>query len=254
MNKRPYFLLLFILPLLGSGQTLVGISCGYNFNLPIHISNGYSPTDVDLKVSRNNIVISAFLTKRTQKKIINFGYEVEYYRIGCTGQQYKGTVDSGKLYNYTFNAHFLNLMIFPEYVFGSKWKFIINTGAYLGILLNVKATGDWKTYGSVPVFSGMINEHNNHYFAHLTLGILVGVGIEYPVSDGIVINLRTNYTIGITRLLNYSFSNAYFTLLNFRMSIGGAFKIPSKKKNTRKTTERFQDFRPHILCQRSSEQ
>ncbi len=200
---------------------------------PLENSNGNPHRDADLSVNQNSFLLSAFVKSRVPKKIVNFGFAAEYYKTGLTGSQSVGGNGSGTYNTFNFTLHFLNLIIKPEFVFGSKWKFIINSGVYVGILLNVNTTGTWTTYGPGPVTSGLINENSNHYFQNSNVGFLGGFGTEYPISKRILINLEANYTFGITNLANGSLSTVFFNLLNARLSIGAAYRFNTKKKNSK---------------------
>jgi hypothetical protein len=216
--------LLAFIPVFSFSQILIGVKGGYNFSAPLENPNG-NPDDADLSITKNSYLISAFYKSRIPKKVVNLGFEAEYYKTGLSGHQRDGGLGSGTIYDYNFTLHFLNLIVKPEFVFGSKFKFIINSGAYFGILLKVNTTGNWKTYGPPPASSGEINETKNHYFNTLNFGFLGGFGAEYPVSNRLIINLEANYTFGITNLASSSLSSVFFNLINAQLSLGLAYKI-----------------------------
>jgi len=132
---------------------------------------------------------------------------------------------------YNFSVPFKNLIVKPEFVFGSRWKFIINAGAYFGILLKVKTTGEWETYGPYPYLSGGINETKNNYFNTVNFGLVGGIGTEYPISNRVIINLEANYLFGTTNLTSNALSSVFFNLLNAQLSVGLAYKINWIKKS-----------------------
>jgi hypothetical protein len=231
MIKTIIFLLLYIIfPSWGFGQIFLGINGGYNFSMPIGNSNGSPHSDASLSVDQNSPLISVFVKNRIPNKVANLGYAAEYYQTGLKGHQSIGGNGSGTAYKYNFNLHFLNLILKPEFVFGSKWKFIINTGVYLGILLHCNTKGDSTTYGPGSVYSGVINETTNHYFKTVNLGLLGGFGTEYPVSDRIVINLEAICTFGITNLASGSLSSSFFNFINTQISFGAAYKFSYKSR------------------------
>jgi hypothetical protein len=206
-------------------QGLIGVKAGYNFSVPLENSNKDPHHDADLSVTQNSYLLSAFFKSRLPEKVVNWGLEAEYFKSGLSGDQTVGGNGGGTIYDYDFTLHFLNLIIKPEFVFGSKWKFIINSGVYVGILLKVNTTGSWKTYGFPPTSSGEINETKNHYFNPLNFGFLGGIGTEYPVSNRLLINLEANYTFGITNLAGSSLSDSFFNLFNAQLSVGLAYRF-----------------------------
>lgn len=207
------------------GQYLIGMKAGYNFSVPLENSNSNPHHDADLSITQNSYLISTFFKSRLPDKVVNWGFEAEYYRTGLSAHQTIGGNGGGTIYDYDFTLHFLNLIFEPALVFGSKWKFIINSGVYFGILLKVKTTGNWETYGFPPVSSGEINETKNQYFNPVNFGFLSGIGTEYPVTDRLIINLEANYTFGVTNLANNSLSEGFFNLLNSQLSVGLAYKF-----------------------------
>jgi len=243
MSKNSiYFFLFLLMPVLGIGQILVGINGGYNMSAPLANSNGSPHYDATLSVSQNSFLVSAFVKRRIPHKIVNVGYAAEYYKTGLTGYQSKGDLGEGTHYNYNFTLHFLNLMVKPEFVFGSKWKFIINSGAYLGILLHVNTTGTYGTYGPPPNSKGIIDESSNHYFNIVNFGFFSGLGTEFPVSDRIIINAEANMTFGITDLASGSLSSVFFNLLNLQLSAGVAYKFNWMKRSDKDKTKKKKDW------------
>lgn len=236
MKKSLAFIFVFFSfsPLYCFTQVLIGVKGGYNFSVPMENSNKNPHKDADLSVEQNSFLVSAYCKSRVSGKIVNWGAEAEYFKTGLSGYQADGGLGAGTIYNYNFTLHFLNLYVKPEFVFGSKWKFTINTGAYFGILLKVFTSGNWQTYGPPPVSSGEIDESINHYFSVINFGFLGGIGTEYPVSNRFLIDLEANYTFGITNLAHNSLSSAFFNLFNVQLSAGLAYKInwtgnPGKK-------------------------
>ena len=231
MKRTLIFILFFFtfLPILSFGQILIGMKGGYHFSVPLQNSSEKSYSDADLWITQNSYLISGFIKSRIQNKIFNWGAEVEYYKTGLSGHQTSGGLGAGTIYNYNFLLNNLNLILKPEFVFGSRWKFIINTGAYVGILLNVRNTGDWKTYGPPPITTGELDETKNHYFNTLNFGFLGGFGTEFPISNPIIINLEANCTIGITNLAK-PLSSVFFNLLDLKLSTGLAYKINCTSK------------------------
>ena len=243
MSKNSIFLLLFLLmPVLGIGQILVGINGGFNMSAPLANSDQNPHYDATLSVSQNSFLVSTFVKRRIPHKIVNVGYAAEYYKTGLTGHQSKGGLGGGTNYSYNFTLHFLNLMVKPEFVFGSKWKFIINSGAYLGILLQVNTTGTYGTYGPPPSSKGIIDESSNHYFNTINFGFFSGLGTEFPVSDRIIINAEANTTFGITNLANGSLSSVFFNLLNLQLSVGVAYKINGMKQSDKEKAKKKKDW------------
>jgi len=231
MNRTLILLFLFpFFPFLGYGQVLIGINGGFNFSTPLGNSNTNPHHDVDLSINKNGVLVSVFVKNRIPNKIVNIGGAAEYYNTVLTGNQQIGGGGGGTNYHYDFTLHFLNIMVKPEFVFGSKWRFIINSGAFLGILLHGNTTGVWQTYGFPPVTNGVINENTNHYFNNLNFGFLGGIGTECPITDRIIINLEANYTFGITNLAKSSLTKGVFNLLNAQLSVGLAYKFNWVKK------------------------
>ena len=216
---------------MGIGQILVGINGGFNMSVPLANSNTNPHYDASLSVSQNSFLVSAFVKPRIPNKVMNIGYAAEYYKTGLTGNQSIGGLGSGTSYKYAFTLNFLNFMVKPEFVFGSKWKFIVNTGAYLGILLYGNTTGEYNTYGPEPYSKGNINSSSNNYFNFLNFGFLSGLGTEFPLSERIIINMEANTTFGITHLANSSLSSVFFNLLNLQLSLGIAYKFNWKKRS-----------------------
>jgi hypothetical protein len=233
------FTLLIILglcfPILLFGQAIIGVKGGYNFSVPLTGSNGNPHHDADLSVSQNSYLLSAFYKSRIPDKLVNMGFEAEYFKTGLSGYQVDGGLGAGTIYDYDFTLHFLNLIVKPQFVFGSSFKFIINTGAYLGFIIKAKTTGNYSTYGPFPPTSGQIDENTNLHFNTVNLGFLGGIGAEYPVSERFVINVEADFLVGITHLANSSLSDAFFNLFNTQISAGLAYKInrtgnPDKEK------------------------
>gem|GEM_PF-2276514 len=211
-------------------------------SVPLANSNTNPHNDASLSINQNSYLVSAFVKRRIPHKIVNVGCAAEYYKTGLTGHQSKGGLGGGTNYNYNFTLNFLNLMVKPEFVFGSKWKFIINSGAYLGILLHVNTTGTFGTYGPPPSSKGIIDESSNNYFSTINFGFFSGLGTEFPVSDRIIINMEANTIFGITNLAKSSLSSVFFNLLNLQLSVGIAYKFNWMKQSNKEKAKKKTDW------------
>jgi hypothetical protein len=210
------FILLFFCPSLSTGQILLGIKAGYGLLASIGKSN--PPFDASLKVDDNCFFIAIPVKERRPNKITNLGGEIQYYQVKMSGHQIVGGLGQGANCNYNINLNFLNLMIKPEFVFGTKIKFIVNTGLYFQILIQGILQGIYTTYGPPPLSEGIINNPASKYFNLINLGILGGIGIEIPVSKKIILNFSSDGLIGITRLAKSSLVENYFNLMSLQVS------------------------------------
>jgi len=224
------FLVTLLIPSLCEGQILIGLKGGFNWITPIGNSNNNPYHDATLKVDQNSFLISLFIKDRRQGKITHLGGELEYYQANLSGNQIIGGHGSGTSYHYNFVLNYLNVIFKPEFVFGSKWRFIINSGVYLSILIGGNSTGDWSTYGQIPEPTGIINDNVSTYFNPINLGLLVGFGVEYPLGKRIVLNLSSDGLVGLTKLAQSSLTEKFFNLFSLQISCGVAYKIDRIKK------------------------
>jgi hypothetical protein len=219
------------------GQILVGVKGGYNYITLIGNSNTNPHHDASFNVDHNNFLISFFVKDRQHTKTIHLGGELQYFQENISGNQSIGGNGSGEFYDYQFNLNFLNLIVKPEFVFGSNWSFIINSGIYLSILIDGNATGQWTTYGSIPMENGIINDKASKYFNSCNLGFLVGVGLEHTFGKRIVINLSSDGLIGVTKLANGSLTEKFLNNFSCQISCGIAYMIHSRNKKEGKKSQ-----------------
>jgi hypothetical protein len=227
-------ILIFCVSMATKGQLLVGVSGGYAFLGPIGKSNTNPHHDASFRSEGNSLLASVFVRERIPGKVFHIGGEVEYYQANLSAAQEIGGNGSGTSYKYNFTLNFLNVIVKPEFVFGKKWRFIINTGVYFSILVNGTATGSWITYGPSPVEKGTIDSTASSYFNQVGLGILGGVGLERTIGKRVVINLGANGLIGISHLARSSLFDGFFNLISGQLSLGVAYQFDIKKKDRKK--------------------
>jgi len=217
-----------LIPSLSDGQILIGMKGGYDLLLPIGNSNTNPHHDASLDVEKNSYLLSCFAKERRPGKVINFGGEIQYYQANMTGHQRAGGLGAGTIYDYNFTLNFITGIFKPEFVFGSKYRFIINSGAFISLLVKGDATGTWSTYGPPPYQEGTVDDKASKYFNTLSFGFLGGAGFECPLGKRIVFNLSSDGLIGITRLSKIT--DQFFNLFSFQITGSLAYKINLKQK------------------------
>jgi len=228
MKRLILFISLFILqPLILNCQVIIGLKIGYGFIFPFGNSinsNDYPFKDATLTNEKNCFFISGKISERSNNRMFNLGGEIEYYNVNLSGFQVTGDLNNWTRYTYEFDLNFLNLIFNPEFVFGSKYKFIINTGVYMQILIAGKANGIWFKPNDY------LNRHSfeasaSYFFNSLNLGLTSGLGLEMPISKRIFLNLHSGILIGITRLANKSLIDKFYNLISLQFSGGISYKF-----------------------------
>lgn len=214
--------IILLMPLSGATQVLVGVKAGWNASLPV--GNGNAPPGTSTSVDRNSWLVEIFAQGRPEARVICFGVAAQYYSVGLSGVQTSGGHGAGTTTTYSCDLHYLNVLFKPEFVFGSRWKFIINTGVYVSMLLRENITGTWQSYGPPPGTSGTIDGSEQQYVQPITVGLLGGIGTEYPIFPRIILMLEADCTTafsGFSRALNPDFT----TLVNFQLTVGVAYRF-----------------------------
>jgi hypothetical protein len=215
---------LFLTSMTGWCQLQIAVKGGYNYLWHYFIGKEDSHEQTSVTPEQNSFSIG-FLIKDQTQKTFNPGLELEYrtrsFRVVNHYYGLGGFFD----YDMDYQTGWINLYAKPCFSWGSKWKFLLNTGIYVGFMINSQM--DAQRSGQVggvfhdTTFSG----NTRKYLEKTDLGIMAGVGLEIPLAGKFRILVENNYTLGI---LNLSESGNNGNLNNFitaEFTAGLAYRI-----------------------------
>ena len=225
-------LLCFIIALSVNGQSEIGLNAGYikpfmisTYNIP------YSSGNVNYNGS---FFISTSFKEKIEKKLfigtsLSFNnYKLDYYEKNSIHQ---GLDES--IYDIKYNFNYLNLFIYPEFVFGNKLKFYINAGISVGVLINANKSGLNIRARAVEGPDGPYIEYTETEvegnaksdLKDFNLGGQLGMGLRY--------NISRNWNISVdasSRYIPFPVKSDFAkTQLDLLISAGVEYSIMRKK-------------------------
>jgi len=240
MNRQSrVFLLLFIFFIIVStikGQTGLGLNAGYINPFPILNYNSTSYVSGNTDYNGSFFVAATFRKKAGGKLFLGTSlhfhhYQLDYYEKNAI---HIGLDENTKDIDYTFN--YLNLVFYPEFVFGHQLKYYINAGISAGLLLNAYKSGTKTNMrmhsggpdGHYPVYTVTIVEGDaRNDIKGFNAGVQVGTGLRYNISDSWDINFDLSGQY-IFFPVEIEFSASQVDLL---ISVGAEYTIHRKKTN-----------------------
>ena len=150
--------------------------------------------------------------------IIKFNYEQQ-------GWSYKNLVlespyPSGPPYlnaDFLKRMAYLNVPILAEYSFGSKIRFHFNGGIFAGLLLESSSITRYENGG--PDFESS----PGGVYKQFNAGLATGIGISYPLSKALKINLETSQQFGLLNVEDNPQFNSTIRLNVFSFMTGLSF-------------------------------
>ncbi len=240
MNRQSRVLLLllifFIIVSTIKGQTSLGLNAGYINPFPVLNYNSTSYVSGSADYNRSFFVAATFKKKAGGKLFLATGlhfhhYQLDYYEKNAI---HIGLDENTKDIDYTFN--YLNLVLYPELVFGHRLTYYVNAGITAGVLLNASRSG---TYTNMRMHMGGPDGHYPVYtvtelegdarsdIRNFSAGVQVGTGLRYNISDSWDINFDLSGQY-ILFPVEVEFSASQVDLL---ISAGAEYTIHRKKKN-----------------------
>ena len=226
MNKKLIIgSVLLLLTLSVSGQIQIGIKGGYNYFWIIRSNTNNSHSQTDFYPKENSYSIGCFFIDQSRKYFnpsIEISYQSKSIRIINNYSGLGGSTHS----NNNFELAFLNLILKPRFLFGSNWKFILNTGIYFNFLVNsnVNSTrSSWIYLGgaSDTTYQGSAKQ----FIQSPSIGILAGFGVQITASNKIQILIENNYSIGIFGISKSQEIGNLYNFLTTEFTVGIAYRI-----------------------------
>ena len=218
MKKRFTFLIFLFLPIISFGQVQMGFKGGYIYYWYTYPNDGNYEYVYDY--SHNAFSVSVSL-KQTSLQIFNLGYELEYTnRSFGVNSTMNGLGAGGNVYfNYTLGN--LYLRIEPQFSFGTNVKFYFFPGVYFGTLLHSSLNGtkySW-TLGHTTGTIDSINGTAKGYYPAFEFGLLIGLGIEFPLYKNLDCVFQHNFKMNILPIAS-SWGSSKIKMLNLNFEFG----------------------------------
>ena len=118
-----------------------------------------------------------------------------------------------------YRLPFLNIPVLAEYAFGKQLKVYVNAGPFIGFLLDSKFLVRYKDRNEPDVTS------STNRIKSLNAGIATGIGMSYPLSSTLKINLASSQQFGMMDVENNSQSNLRTNLNAFTFMTGVSFSF-----------------------------
>ncbi|MBL0145128.1 MAG: PorT family protein [Chitinophagaceae bacterium] len=100
--------------------------------------------------------------------------------------------------NVLHKLNYLNLPVLAEYSYGSKIKFNINAGIFLGIPLSNKIV--IKYQAPLPANQPSTTESSSDYYKKMNFGISVGTGLQVPVTKKLKLDFGVSDNYGLSNI------------------------------------------------------
>jgi len=108
---------------------------------------------------------------------------------------------------------YITIPIMAKLSFGSKSKFFVNAGPYFGFRVGTQAKISYPdTTGNLHTSS----EGVNNLYKTIDFGASMGLGLEMPISEYLIVNFEARYNAGLVNIDNtyfYNFRNESADLL-----------------------------------------
>lgn len=112
--------------------------------------------------------------------------------------------------------------------FGNKYTFYLNTGPYVGFVLDAKNHGEtwseYRDYGYYSLDKSIVYENIEDEIESYDWGWVFGGGVQYPVFDKLKLDIEVRYNFGLKNILNEldseEFNNDYFNNRSLGFFIG----------------------------------
>ncbi|RLD31815.1 MAG: hypothetical protein DRI72_08235 [Bacteroidetes bacterium] len=201
MNRqsRVFILLLifFIVVSAVKGQTSLGLNVGYINSFPILNYNSTSYVSGSADYNGSFFVATTYRKKAGGKLFLGASLHFHHYQLDYIEKNaiHIGLDEYTKDIDYTFN--YLNLVLYPELVFGHRLTYYVNAGITAGLLLNANKSGT-NTHmrmhsggpdGYYPVYTVTEVEGDARSdIKSFSAGVHIGTGLRYHISDSWDIN------------------------------------------------------------------
>jgi hypothetical protein len=209
-------------------QIQIGIKGGYNYFWILSSNESDPHNQTVFQPKENSFSIGCFIKDQTKKKF-NPGIEIEYqWKSFRIVNNYGGLSGSVHSYN-NFEIGWLNLYAKPSFSFGSKWKFIVNTGLYFSYMVNSHVSASRSSW-IMGVTHDTTYEGNATQFINSTdLGIMAGIGIQVPVSTRFQILIENNYSMGLLNISKSNENGSLYNFLNAKFTVGVIYRIENAR-------------------------
>lgn len=214
-----------------NGQCQVGLTGGINYSSYYdksdtpHFSGSYD--------SPLTYRIEAFFRTREKNKL-NGGVSLSYVKKELDWEIGYGGLGAWFTRKDHISFDYLYVTVFPEFVFGNKFKVGISIGATIGVMLSSKMSGTYDFYtingGHISAIDG---GNANDEFNQYELRLHMGCSFEIPVNSKFSIAINNSYDRGATN----SIKSGYDTFLSsndIASTLGIVYKIekePVKKSS-----------------------
>ncbi len=226
MKKYSTCIVLLFISLVSFGQLQVGVKGGYDYFWFTHADE--SPYPVHYSYPDNSFMFAVSVRQRSAH-VFNLGVEVQYVNRSFGVQSRWGGHGGGTDVVFDYNVGSLVLQIQPQFVLGSKFKFFIYPGIYVGTLLHSSLAGtshSWKI-GFPPYFkTDTLNGNAKGHYPSLEFGLSPGFGIEFPVYKNLNLVFEYNFTMNITSV-GGAWGSDNTKMLNMSFEVGLAYQLIS---------------------------
>jgi hypothetical protein len=231
INKTGLILLIVLVSISVYPQIQTGLKGGYTL-LSCADWNDYGTNTYT--TPQPSYFFSVFERQR-KPKIFNLGVELEYSHSFLHVNTKIGhdiNSESYTLENFDLSADFLKIIFQPQFTFGTRVKFFIYPGVFLGFNIQTRIKGylAYYQYDSLRYYSytdGPVHGHLSDY----ETGFLLGAGTDIPLYHELTMVLEFMQTMTFPSIHNSWGYGTGIILFETRFSVGIAYNIPAKKKN-----------------------
>lgn len=193
IKKALYYRLLLIVcslaPILLIGQTTEDYPRKVGFGLKGGMTNSILSVGIPLPLQQVigvSVPTYGIIFSRIDKKIVGFQLEINYVT-----KSWEENPQSDYLFNATLN--YIEIPMLTTIHFGNRFKFLVNFGPYLSILLNEESSS------SIAPESSYIPYYENRSPRKGDFGMIAGAGFRFETKLGLF-QLEARYTYGFQNL------------------------------------------------------
>jgi hypothetical protein len=225
--KRTYsYILLLFLPLISLGQGQIGVKGGYIYYWFTEPEEGHFTCEYNYSHSAYSIAVS--LKQRTAHTF-NQGVEIAYTNRSFEVKSSDQGLGGGKTVDYYYTIGNIYLQFQPQFTFGSKIKFFFYPGFYFGTLLHSSIHGtEHYWHMGYPPATDTINGSASDYYPNFEFGVLLGIGLEFPVYKNLNIVYENNFSMNLLPIAE-AWGSGEIKMLNLNFELGLAYTFARKK-------------------------
>ncbi len=227
---RKILILLFIsISTLISAQNQIGINLGYGIPYyKIDISESNQNNNMDISYKTNQAYNISLVYKKLWPGLVSFGSSISYQFHSIHVNESSQYKTSSIITDADYKLNYINIKAFPEFAYGDKFRFYFQVGPSLAILFDSSVDG--YTDIITPLVTGgeskirnILSGDASGTFNMFSFGFFGGMGIDFPISDKIVLSSSIKYQHSINSWFE-QYENTYSDRSLF-FNIGCSYKI-----------------------------